>query len=970
MKPNKGQHASLIRYCFAFVNQFIVPTMNHPYCLPLITSFLIFSSSILGFAQTGEVYKRVAQLRSNGRPANASLFEQSTADASMSTTLATEDFVALKLDSDKLADLHKAAPEFLRLSIPAPSELGTWTLELYKANILTPDAQITDSDGKEHNFKPGVFYHGILNGDDNSIASISLFSDEVIGIIASAAGNYDLGRLELGTENEYVLYRSNELSSRIPFNCGTADGDIQPETASSSSTCRVIRVYIECDLDMLNKRGSVANVSSFVTGLFNQAALLYTNEQITTQISQIFVWTSTDPYATLTSSSTILTNFRTNRSTFNGDLAHLLSTRSSGMGGIAYLDVLCSSSFKYAFSNIYNSFNNVPSYSWTVNVFAHEMGHNLGSNHTQWCGWTGGALDNCYTTEGGCAAGPAPIGGGTIMSYCHLVGGVGVNFANGFGVQPGNRMRTRYNNAACISGGTPISVTPSTATICSGGSVSLTASGASSYSWTPTTGLSAGTGATVTANPSTTTTYTVSATANGCTSTATATVTVRPALNYGTLAAGNQSFSGSGDPSAISFSTLPTGGSGSFSYQWYSRSGVVSAPSGTSSSGWTAISGATSNSYNPGVISTSTSFAVMVNPTGTPDCSGAVWASGVRQITISTGSVINRGTLASGNQTFCSGGGNPNAIVFSTSPSGATSFTYQWYFRNGIHTPPTGTSTSGWSVINGATLNSYDPPVVITVSRSYACRVTPAGGSAAFAAGVRQITVLPAFSAGTVSSGDQTFCGSGNPAAINLSSNPTGSGAYQYRWYFKESASGACPTGSSTTGWLTNNTSANISGTSTTGSGLSFDPISAGSLNSGRTFALFITPVANGNTPACGTPRWASNCRKTYVTTCALPGEEEMPNEFEDSEEAPELISPAFPNPARGVVQFRVRVPEHWKDAHFEVFDVHGRRVYQLNLEPGSVSELSWNPIGAGTYFYTLSNSGNQYPVQKLVILP
>lgn len=944
--------------------------MNYAYRSQLITSLFILCLSVFGFAQTGEVFKRVEQLKNQGRPAEASLFEASTPDASMATILATEDFTTLSLDLDKLLALHQAAPEFLRLSIPAPGELGQWTLELYKTNILTPDAQLTDSEGKQHAFKPGVFYHGILNGDEHSIASISIFRDEVMGIISNAAGNYDLGRLALGSETDYVLYRSNELSSRIPFDCGTADGDIQPESASSSSTCRVVRVYIECDFDLFNKRGSVANVSSFVTGLFNQAALLYTNEQIATQISQIFVWTSTDPYATLTSSSSVLTNFRTNRSTFNGNLAHLLSTRSSGMGGIAYLDVLCSSSYKYAFSNIYNFYSNAPTYSWTVNVFAHEMGHNLGSNHTQWCGWTGGALDNCYTTEGGCAAGPAPVGGGTIMSYCHLVGGVGVNLANGFGTQPGNRMRTRYNNATCISGGTPITVTPSTATICAGGSVSLTASGATSYSWSPTTGLSASTGATITASPSSTRTYTVSATANGCTSTATATITVRPVLNYGTLAAGNQSFTGSGDPAAISFSTLPTGGSGSFSYQWYYRSGIVSAPSGTSTSGWTAISGATSNNYNPGVITASRSYAVMVNPTGTPDCSGAVWASGVRQITISSSAVFNPGTLGSGNQTFCSGGGNPNAISFSTAPSGASSYTYQWYYRDGIHTPPSGTSTSGWTAISGATSNSYDPPVVITVNRSYACRVTPSGGSAAFAAGVRKITVLPAFTAGTVSNGDQSFCGSGNPSAINLSSNPSGSGAYQYRWYYKESAGIACPTGSATSGWLTNNTSSNISGTSTTGSGLSFDPISAGALNSGRTFALFITPVASGNSPACGTARWASNCRKTYVTSCALPGEEETTDAFSNPDDVEELISPAYPNPARGFVQFRVRVPEDWTDANFEVLDVHGRRVHQLNLEPGSVSELSWHPVGAGTYFYTLTNSGNQYPMQKLVVLP
>ncbi len=67
------------------------------------------------------------------------------------------------------------------------------------------------------------------------------------------------------------------------------------------------------------------------------------------------------------------------------------------------------------------------------------------------------------------------------------------------------------------------------ATICNGSSAILTASGASTYTWSPATGLSATTGTSVTANPTTTTTYTVTGTsATGCTGTTTVVVTVNP----------------------------------------------------------------------------------------------------------------------------------------------------------------------------------------------------------------------------------------------------------------------------------------------------------------------------------------------------------------------------------------------------------------------------------------------------------
>ena len=65
-----------------------------------------------------------------------------------------------------------------------------------------------------------------------------------------------------------------------------------------------------------------------------------------------------------------------------------------------------------------------------------------------------------------------------------------------------------------------ITVAPASPAICLGNSITLTASGAVSYSWSPATGLSATIGPTVTANPLTTTTYTVTGTdANGCTNT-------------------------------------------------------------------------------------------------------------------------------------------------------------------------------------------------------------------------------------------------------------------------------------------------------------------------------------------------------------------------------------------------------------------------------------------------------------------
>jgi hypothetical protein len=38
------------------------------------------------------------------------------------------------------------------------------------------------------------------------------------------------------------------------------------------------------------------------------------------------------------------------------------------------------------------------------------------------------------------------------MSYCHLLAAVGIGFNMGFGTQPGDVIRSRYNNANCNTG--------------------------------------------------------------------------------------------------------------------------------------------------------------------------------------------------------------------------------------------------------------------------------------------------------------------------------------------------------------------------------------------------------------------------------------------------------------------------------------------------------------------------------------
>lgn len=111
-----------------------------------------------------------------------------------------------------------------------------------------------------------------------------------------------------------------------------------------------------------------------------------------------------------------------------------------------------------------------------------------------------------------------------------------------------------------------VSVTPVNSTICASQSVNLTASGASSYGWSPAATLNTSTGANVTASPTSTTTYTVTGIDNmGCSATATSTITVTPGFTANISSQTSVGCNGGNDGTATASAT---GGTTPYTYQW------------------------------------------------------------------------------------------------------------------------------------------------------------------------------------------------------------------------------------------------------------------------------------------------------------------------------------------------------------------------------------------------------------------
>lgn len=429
--------------------------------------------------------------------------------------------VELRVAPGKLRHIFNRRSEDLSLPIAIP-DLAEQIKEVsIEAALVTPSSpiQVFDEKGKPLLVESSLNYRGSLadsNGNiiPNSVATLSISKDsnvyKLMGTITVLGKVFDFGSTNSTTPfntqqsliagsapSEPVESVSVVETSQLTPDTPGCSGDIEPPGGaaanisgllpdSSSSTQNVsgsletsalvnsgnkrpVKIGFWLDYQFYTDHGSnVQNAVNYFTGIFNQVAAQYEMDGIAIELGKLTVFTSADRYKSLqpipntSPSFQVLSAFATDYYlTLTDDLGHLISSRPVSHGGVAYVGGLCGlPGARFAYSNIYNSYSNVPTYSWTVNVIAHELGHNLGSPHTHRCVWNGNntAIDGCYTPEPinsatglpFCAKPAVPAGfKGTIMSYCHLSNGIDPLL--GFGPQPLAQIKSTIAAASCLS---------------------------------------------------------------------------------------------------------------------------------------------------------------------------------------------------------------------------------------------------------------------------------------------------------------------------------------------------------------------------------------------------------------------------------------------------------------------------------------------------------------------------------------
>jgi hypothetical protein len=243
-------------------------------------------------------------------------------------------------------------------------------------------------------------------------------------------------------------------------------------------------------------------------------------------------------------------------------------------------------------------------------------------------------------------------------------------------------------------------------------------------------------------------------------------ITVLPVVTAGRIGYA-QTICNNTSPVELGFTTNPSGGSGSYSYQWENSPDDLSTDFQPSTG-----EGNNTATFVPDPLSANTYYRCQVTDN---TCNMGTYLnvfSGSIKITVQD--QLSEGTETSQPQTICYNG-IPSAMSVSapSGGNGANSYTYNWQ---------SSADNFSFSDILSATSTTYTPANELTTTTYYRRSVTSGSCGTAYSPSIT-VTVLPELSPAQIT-GEQTICyGTAPSQPVSVTVAPTGgNGNYTYQW--------------------------------------------------------------------------------------------------------------------------------------------------------------------------------------------
>jgi hypothetical protein len=335
---------------------------------------------------------------------------QAYKETAFSTTLSRYAF-----DPSDIAGLDEVQLDLTEFSI-----IGAGTRVILK----TADGEIAGS-------LPTVkTYRGTVRNMPGSLATLAVDPEgKVSGFVRVGSSTYSITSKR---EENYAAYfiKTADIENFADLSrCDLLDGSDyakttkQPVTKHSGAplaATQSIKIAIDVDKACYDYYGSQSDITNYLTAVFAAISAVYEDEiDVSLTLGTIYIYTVPDPY-TASNIDQLLQKFtdhwKINKTTEDRTIAHLISKQGlgtpGGASGLAWVEGLCRKDIGYGVTRIMG-FDAVDQ-----PVIAHEVGHNVGSQHTHNCSQYVPPIDSCVAAEGGCYAGTKQVTG-TIMSYCN-----------------------------------------------------------------------------------------------------------------------------------------------------------------------------------------------------------------------------------------------------------------------------------------------------------------------------------------------------------------------------------------------------------------------------------------------------------------------------------------------------------------------------------------------------------------------